>query len=98
MNVAMPLIAYNLLQSIDLLAGAAKILAEKCVSGLIANRDRCRQYINQSLALATALVPHIGYDRAAEVAKKAHATGQTIGDIVLAEKLLPVETIEQLLG
>jgi len=94
----MPLIAYNLLQSIDLLAKAANILADKCVAGVTADRSRCRQYIDQSLALATLLVPHIGYDRAAGVAKKAHETGRTVRAIVIAEKILPPETIQRLFG
>jgi len=98
LNVAMPLIAYNLLQSIDLLANAVNILADKCISGVTADRSRCRQYIDQSLALATLLVPHIGYDRAAEVAKKAHETGRTVREIALAEKILPPETIQRLFG
>jgi len=98
LNVAMPLIAYNLLQSIDLLAKAANILADKCVAGVTADRSRCRQYIDQSLALATLLVPHIGYDRAAGVAKKAHETGRTVRAIVIAEKILPPETIQRLFG
>jgi len=98
LNVAMPLIAYNLLQSIDLLANAVNILADKCISGVTADRSRCRQYIDQSLALATLLVPHIGYDRAAEVAKKAHETGRTVREIALAEKILPTETIQRLFG
>jgi fumarate hydratase class II len=98
LNVTMPLIAYNLLQSIDLLAKAVTILADKCVSGLTANRDRCREYVDRSLAMATLLVPHIGYDRAAEVAKQAHETGRTIHEIVLAEKILPPETIRRMWG
>ncbi len=98
LNAAMPLIAYNLLQSIDLLANAVNILADKCISGVTADHNRCRQYIDQSLALATLLVPHIGYDRAAQVAKKAHETGRTVREIALAEKILPLETIQRLFG
>jgi fumarate hydratase class II len=98
LNAAMPLIAYNLLQSIDLLANAVNILADKCISGVTADHNRCRQYIDQSLALAMLLVPHIGYDRAAEVAKKAHETGRTVREIALAEKILPLETIQRLFG
>jgi len=98
LNVTLPLIAHNLLQSIDLLAGAANHLADKCVSGLSADRDRCRQYIDQSLALATLLVPHIGYDRAAKVAKTAHKSGRTVREVVVSEKILPMEIIERLFG
>lgn len=98
LNAAMPLIAYNLLQSIDLLANAVNILADKCVLGVTADHNRCRQYIDQSLSLATLLVPHIGYDRAAEVAKKAHETDRTVREIALAEKILPLEIIQRLFG
>lgn len=98
LNVAMPLIAYNLLQSVDLLAGAAKMLGNKCVSGVSPNRERCRNNIDQSLALATALVPHIGYDRAAEIAKQAFATGRTVRETALEKKILPRELIDKLFG
>jgi len=98
LNAAMPLIAYNLLQSIDLLANAVNILTDKCISGVTADPNRCRQYIDQSLALATLLVPHIGYDHAAEVAKKAHETGRTVREIALAENILPLKTIQRLFG
>jgi fumarate hydratase class II len=98
LNVAMPLITYNLLQSIDLLTGAINLLADKCIPGIRADRTRCRKYMDQSLALATLLVPHIGYDRAAEIAKKAYDTGQTIRDVVMADGLLSPDTIERLFG
>jgi fumarate hydratase class II len=88
LNVMLPLIAYNLLQSIDLLACASRIFAEKCITGLEANRTICAGYIEKSLALATGLVPKIGYDRAAAVAKQAFETGKTIREVVLAEKIL----------
>ena len=69
LNVMMPVIAYNLLQSIELLAAAAAVFAEKCVKGISADREACAAFIERSLALATGLVPRIGYDRAAAVAK-----------------------------
>ncbi|RTZ95766.1 MAG: aspartate ammonia-lyase [Deltaproteobacteria bacterium] len=98
LNVAMPLIAYNLLQSIDLLTGAVRLLADKCIAGIEADRIRCRQYVDQSLALATLLVPHIGYDHAAQVAKKAHNTGRTVREVVVADGLLPTDRVERLFG
>ncbi len=98
LNVTMPLIAYNLLQSIHLLVGAIRLLADKCISGIRADRVRCREYVDQSLALATLLVPYIGYDRAARVAKKAHATGRTIRDVAMADSLLSPDTVERLFG
>ena len=88
LNLMLPLIAYNLLQSIDLLAAASRVFAEKCITDLKANRTTCTGYIEKSLALVTALVPEIGYDRAAAVAKTAYETGKTIREVVLAEKIL----------
>ncbi|MBR9980792.1 MAG: class II fumarate hydratase [Desulfatitalea sp.] len=98
LNVTLPLIAHNLLQSIDLLAGASRLLADKCIRDLAADRQRCEGFIEQSLALVTALVPQIGYDRAADVAKKAYATGKTVRQVALEEQVLPEETLNTLLG
>ena len=83
LNVAMPVIAYNLLQSIELLANAASHLDEKCVSGIKADEERCRELIERSLAMCTALAPRIGYDAAAAVAKTAYATGRNVRDVAL---------------
>jgi fumarate hydratase class II len=97
LNAMLPVIAYNLLQSIALLAAVSKIFAEKCISGITANRETCAAYIENSLALATGLVPHIGYDRAAAIAQKAHATGKTIRQIALQENILPADILNKLL-
>jgi fumarate hydratase class II len=97
LNVMLPVLAYNLLQSIGLLADAAAVFAEKCVQGISANREACAAFIERSLALATGLVPRIGYDRAAEVAKKAYDSGRTIREVLMAEAILPKEEIDQLL-
>ena len=88
LNLMLPLIAHNLLQSVDLLASASRAFAEKCIMGLKANRMTCAGYIEKSLALVTGLVPKIGYDRAAAVAKRAYETGKTIREVVLEEKIL----------
>jgi fumarate hydratase class II len=98
LNVMLPVIAYNLLQSIDLLASVSKVFAEKCVSGITANRDACAAYIEKSLALVTGLVPKIGYDQAAAIAKKAYETGKTIREIVVEDKLLSENQINNLLN
>lgn len=98
LNVTLPLIAHNLLQSIHLLAGACRLLVDKCLHGLEVDRRKCESTIEQSLALVTALVPHIGYDRAADLAKKAHRSGRTVRQVALEQKLLPENTIEELLG
>lgn len=97
LNVMLPLIAHNLLQSITLLARAAELFANKCISGISANVLKCRSNIEKSIALATLLVPHIGYDKAAALAKKAHETGKTVREIAIEEKLLSEEILNRLL-
>jgi len=97
LNTMMPLMAASMLESIELLSRALKLFGERCLSGLQVNRQRCEELLEQSLALVTALVPAIGYDRAAELAKQAHAEGKTIRELLLAEKLLPAEELERLL-
>lgn len=78
LNVYKPMIAYNILQSTTLLADAARSFADRCVLGMRANRGRIAALLDESLMLVTALAPHIGYDRATEVAKAAHANGTTL--------------------
>ncbi|MFK5952876.1 MAG: class II fumarate hydratase [Desulfobacterium sp.] len=89
LNVMLPVIAHNLLQSIELISSVSILFAKKCVDGITANEQRCADFIEQSLAMVTALIPHIGYDRAADIAKKAHQTGKTIRQLVLEDKILP---------
>jgi fumarate hydratase class II len=98
LNVTLPLLSHNLLESIALLAGAGRMLADKCLQGLAADEARCEGFIEQSLALVTALVPHIGYDRAADLAKKAHAEGLTVRQVALKEQVLPEDQINALLA
>jgi len=97
LNVMLPVIAYNLLQSIHLLASGAGLLAEKCITNITANRKKCTSNIEQSLALATYLVPHIGYDKAAAIAKIAHETGKSIREVVLEEKLFSEDELAKIL-
>ena len=89
LNVMMPVIAYNLLQSIEILAAAARLLAERCVAGITANRERCLELVERSLAMVTALVPKIGYDAAAEIAKESVKTGKTVRELCREKKVLP---------
>jgi len=96
LNVMLPVIAYNLLQSIHLLSTASETFARKCLSGTLANREQCAAYIEKSLALSTGLVPHIGYDRAAAIAKKANETGKTIREIAMEEGILPENMLNQI--
>lgn len=95
LNVMKPVIAHNLLQSIDLMASGCNVLAEKCIDGLQANRGRCQELVEQSLAMITALAPKIGYDRAAQIAKEAHQTGRTVRELALEKKVLPQDELEQ---
>ncbi len=97
LNVMLPLLARNLLESIQLLANSSRLFAERCVAGLEANPERCEQLVEQSLAMVTSLAPRIGYDRAADLAKQAFKEGQTIRAVCLQEKVLPEEELNQLL-
>jgi fumarate hydratase class II len=97
LNVMMPLIAYNLLQSIHLLANAVNLFSQKCIQGLKANRKRCEEMIEKSLALATALTPKIGYEEGARIAKKAYAQNKTIRRVVEEEGLFSKEELDLLL-
>jgi len=96
LNVMMPLIAYNLLQSIRLLANAVDNFSNRCIKGLEANRERCEEMIEKSLALATALTSKIGYDEAARIAKRAYEGGKTIRQIVEEEELFSKEELKLL--
>ncbi len=97
LNVMLPVMAYNLLQSIALLTSVSTVFVDKCVQGITANRDRCAEAVDRSLAIVTALVPHIGYDRAAEISKKAFETGKTVREVALADKVLPEDLLNRLL-
>jgi len=95
LNVMMPLIAHNLLQSIRLLASAVNNLTKRCIEGLEADHERCVEMIEKSLALATALTPKVGYDEAARIAKKAYAQRKTIRQVVDEEGGLPKDELER---
>jgi fumarate hydratase class II len=88
LNVMMPVMAYNLLQSIELLSTAARVFADRAVAGIEANRERCESLVEQSLAMCTSLAPLIGYDKAADVAKESFKTGKTVRQVALDKKLL----------
>ena len=97
LNVMMPVIAYNLLFSMEILTNCIQKFAANCVRGISANSDRCRQYMEESVGLATILAPAIGYAAAAEVAKEAVATGRSIRDVIVERGLLDAETLNSLL-
>ena len=97
LSVAMPMIATNLLTAIRLLANVAKVFTRRCLAGLEANEPRCRELVEQSLAMVTVLAPRIGYDAAAEIAKQACQTGKTIRELCLEKAILPAAELEELL-
>jgi fumarate hydratase class II len=97
LNVMMPVIAYNLLQSIEILAQASQMLADKCVAGLEPDRERCREMVEKSLAMVTALAPKIGYDEAAALAKEAFETGRTVRELATEKKVLPPDELDKVL-
>jgi fumarate hydratase, class II len=97
LNVAVPVMARNLLESVRLLAAAARLLADRCVAGLEADEVRCRRYAESSPALATALVPHVGYEQAAAVVRQALAEGCTLREVVLARGLMDSAELDRVL-
>ncbi|MBD1832808.1 aspartate ammonia-lyase [Cyanobacteria bacterium FACHB-472] len=97
LNVMMPLIAYNLIHSIEILGNTLAALTTRCLEGITANRDRCLAYAEGSLALVTALNPHIGYLNAAAVAKESLETGKSLRQIVLERGLMSPEELAKVL-
>ena len=98
LNTMMPVIGYNLLQSIDILNNAVANFRKKCLEGIVANVEHCQQIVSQNLTLCTALTPLIGYDQAARIAKKSYETGKTILEIALEDKILPEEKLAIILN
>ena len=96
LNVFKPLIIHNFLHSVTLLADSCTSFTKYCVQGIEANRERLAHYVSDSLMLVTALSPHIGYDNAAKVAKKAHADGSTLREACIALGLLKGEEFDRL--
>ena len=97
LNVMMPVMAHNILESIRLLAASATNLSERCILGIQANKERCNELVEKSLAMCTALAPEIGYDAAASIAEEAYKTGQTVRQIATAKKILPAKRLREIL-
>jgi fumarate hydratase class II len=97
LNVMMPVIAYNLLESIHLLAAASRNFAERCIAGLEADEARLDETLERSLALGTALTPEIGYERAAALVKEAYATGRSIREVAREKSGIAEDRLNQLL-
>ncbi|MCI0485088.1 MAG: class II fumarate hydratase [Blastocatellia bacterium] len=97
LNVMMPVMAYDLLQAIKLLSSVSRVFADRCITGITANVERCRETVERNLSISTALAPRIGYDKAAAISKEAFATGRTIREVAREWKVLPDEEIDSLL-
>jgi len=98
LNVMLPMMAHNLLESERLLAASSRLFADKCIAGLIANRERCAEQIEWSMSMATSLAPKIGYEKAAEIAKQAVAEGKTVRQLCLEMDVLPEAELDVLLN
>lgn len=98
LNVMRPLIAHNLFQSIEILKNLCRVLRTHCIEGVTADRQRCRQYAEESYGIAAALNPHLGYAKAAECVKESIRTGKTLREIVLARKLLTPRALDRILS
>jgi aspartate ammonia-lyase len=98
LNVMMPVIAFNLLQSIQILANGVRAFTERCVRGIVANEERCRYWVEHSAALATALNPYLGYSTVAEVVKEFVRTGRPIRQIILERELVPEAKLNEILS
>jgi len=97
LNVMMPLIAYNLIHSIEILGNTLQVLCDRCIKDITARRDRCQDYAEASLALVTALNPHIGYLNAAAIAKESLETGKSLRELVLEKQLMSEEELAKVL-
>ncbi len=98
LNVMMPVMAYNLLQSIELLSKAARVFADRCAVGIEADRQRCESLVEQSLAMCTSLAPIIGYDQAADIAKESFKNGTTVRQVAMNRKLMDVSALDKALN
>lgn len=97
LHIMMPLIAFTIIEAIEIASNACREFADKCIAGIKANVEKCKHYAESSLMVVTAIAPRIGYERAALVAKKAMATGKTIKEIVIEEGILSKEEAEKVL-
>ncbi|MDO8494513.1 MAG: class II fumarate hydratase [Deltaproteobacteria bacterium] len=97
LNVYMPMIAANLLESIEILSNGSKILAKKCVQNIQADKERCAELVEESLAMVTSLVPVIGYDKATQIAKEAYKKRLTIRQLLLEKEILSKKELDKIL-
>jgi aspartate ammonia-lyase len=98
LNAFEPVIAYSLFRSTDLLGRACQTLAKRCIDGITANTEQCRQMVENSIGLATALNPYLGYEKSTEIAAEALRTGQSVYEVVLGKGYLSKDVLDDLLS
>ena len=98
LNAFEPIIFYCIFQSIDTLAFAVRTFVDNCVTGITANEEHCRTMVENSVGIITALCPHVGYEKAAELAKRAIRTGEPIRSLILQEHLLDEAQLDEILN
>jgi fumarate hydratase class II len=94
LNVMMPVLAHNLIESAEIIGSAANVMREKAVAGIVADEDRTRELLERNIIVVTALAPKIGYDLAAKVAKEAFASGRTVREVALEMEVLPPDELD----
>lgn len=97
LNIMMPMMADTTLESVGLLAGGTNAFVEFCAAEMQANIEQCESFVEQSLSMITSLNPYIGYEKAAKLAKEAFASGKTIRELCIEQKILPEETLNEAL-
>lgn len=98
LNVMMPSSAYSLLMSIEILTRSTEIFADKCIKGISANKEKCKEYLEKNPIIVTSLTPYLGYEKSAQIAKKAYKEGKSVREIVLKEKLISPLQLDKLLS
>jgi aspartate ammonia-lyase len=98
LNAMEPIIAFSLFNSITFLQNACRVLADRCIKGITANREQCRLNVERSIGLVTALNPYIGYEKASEVARLALDTGRSVAEVVLEKGYLTKEELANVLS
>jgi aspartate ammonia-lyase len=97
LNMAEPIIAFNLFFGLTLLRNAAVVLTSRCIAGIEPNRERCRDYVQNSIGLVTALNPVLGYEKSAAIAKEALKTGGSVYELVITRGWLTKDKLDELL-
>lgn len=98
LNVMMPILIFDLIQSVEMLKNGAKTFTEKCITGITANRERCKAMVDNSVGIITAINPHVGYEVAARIAKEALNSGRSVKEIILEEDILTEAELDEILN